>query len=1008
MKIRRVMAVMLSLLMIAGVFCMPTAFAATGNFFEEEAAALDQQAYDGDDLGAVYTPESTTFKVWAPTASDVKLNLYTTGSDSEEGAAKISTTDMTYTEENGIWAATVEGDQKNVYYTYSVTNDGTTREVVDVYAKAVGVNGDRGMVVDLDSTDPEGWEDDNYVLVQNQTDASVWEVHVKDFSYDPESGISEANRGKYLAFTETGTTYKSEGKYKTGIDYLKELGVKYVHINPFYDFGSIDETGDDTQFNWGYDPKNYNVPEGSYSTNPYDGNVRINEVKQMVKALHDNGIGIIMDVVYNHTYVTDSWFQQTVPYYYYRFGADANTWSSASGCGNDTASEREMYRKYMVESVKYWADEYHIDGFRFDLMGLHDSQTMNEIRAALDEIDTRLLMYGEGWDMSSTSTDADCPPLASQKNSASLSERIGFFNDEIRDGIKGSVFNATEKGYIQGNNSKVSAVKNGIKANVGGGAWTSKAPTQTVTYASAHDNHTLYDRLVNSVKGEVAENYPQRYEDLVAMNKLNAAIVYSSQGIPFILAGEEFARTKYGDHNSYMSSADINMLDWSRVVEYKDLVAYYSGMIELRNNYAPFRDPTTNTVKNNMKDITGVPTGVIAYTIYDETQPWKTVAVCFNNNAEAQEVTLQSNGALPTDWVIVANDQSAGVKNLGEVSGSTVTVPASSALILVDKESFDTAAIPSTKGQVTINHVEAQSGDVLSTDVLTGTIGTYFEATPDSSLALRYDVVSAPEETSGTFTEEDQTLTYTYELYTLKAQDITGDGDVSTEDVLLLQKAIARQEQLTEEQQTVADVNCDGELSVEDVLIYQKTIAKVFVNGIGTVTVNYLDSETGEKVADPTVLEGRTGQSYQTEAKSVPYYDLDETKLPENEAGLFTNGDTQVNYYYNEAKISRTVYVKLQEGATWTPTLHAWDDYNGFLLGDWPGTEMTLQDDGWYAITVECGGVFSCVLSIGGANANTAQTNDITDVDSDIWIVMNVERPNKQSSDYTLYTSKPE
>ena len=318
MKIRRVMAVMLSLLMIAGVFCMPTAFAATGNFFEEEAAALDQRAYDGDDLGAVYTPESTTFKVWAPTASDVKLNLYTTGSDSEEGAAKISTTDMTYTEENGIWAATVEGDQKNVYYTYSVTNDGTTREVVDVYAKAVGVNGDRGMVVDLDSTDPEGWEDDNYVLVQNQTDASVWEVHVKDFSYDPESGISEANRGKYLAFTETGTTYKSEGKYKTGIDYLKELGVKYVHINPFYDFGSIDETGDDTQFNWGYDPKNYNVPEGSYSTNPYDGNVRINEVKQMVKALHDNGIGIIMDVVYNHTYVTDSWFQQTVPYYYYR------------------------------------------------------------------------------------------------------------------------------------------------------------------------------------------------------------------------------------------------------------------------------------------------------------------------------------------------------------------------------------------------------------------------------------------------------------------------------------------------------------------------------------------------------------------------------------------------------------------------------------------------------------------------------------------------------------------
>ena len=408
-KTRRIISLLLCVMLVVSMVsvAMVSTSAANANPYSVAAMALDAEyAYDGD-LGALYTPDATTFKVWAPLATEVKLNRFATGSDDEDGAQDLGTVEMEKLMENerwtGVWTITISGDIVNTYYTYTITNPNhiynstgpKTVETQDPYSYAVGVNGNRSMVVDLSKTDPVDWDRDSHVFTDEQTDAIIWEVHVKDFSYAENSGVSAENRGKFLGFTETGTTLNNEGSISTGIDYLKSLGVTHVQINPMYDFATIDESGDPTQFNWGYDPKNYGVPEGSYSSNPYDGNVRINECKQMIKALHDAGIGVIMDVVYNHTYSVDSCFTACVPEYYYRMTATGG-YSQQSGCGNDTASERAMYRKYMREMIKYWTEEYHIDGLRFDLMGVHDGETMNMIREDMDAIDPRIIMYGEG------------------------------------------------------------------------------------------------------------------------------------------------------------------------------------------------------------------------------------------------------------------------------------------------------------------------------------------------------------------------------------------------------------------------------------------------------------------------------------------------------------------------------------------------------------------------------------------------------------------------------------
>ena len=698
------------------------------------------------------------------------------------------------------------------------------------------------------------------------------------------------NRGKYLAFTENSTTVNASGTSTTGMAYLKELGVNYVQLLPIFDFGSVDEASKEDQFNWGYDPKNYNVPEGSYSSNPYDGNVRINEVKQMVQAIHNNGMGVVMDVVFNHTYEgAKSWFNITVPDYYYRF-TDSGSWSNGSGCGNDTASEHLMFRKYMVDSVVYWAKEYHIDGFRFDLMGLHDVETMNAIRAALDELEggEKILMYGEGWSLGTNAEPGTV--MATQQNMKKLSDRIGAFNDGIRDGIKGSNFNASEGGYIQGGQGQAS-VKSGITAEVGNWA---NFPTQTVTYNSCHDNYTLWDKLV-ATSGSI-DDYKVRDEKLVSMNKLAAAITLTSQGISFFQAGEEFARTKRGDENSYRSSSKINQLDWDRRNDYSDLVQYYAGLIEIRKNFAPFTDPTETSVKN-IKFIENLPKGVIAYTLKndlkDENQ-WKQAAVMFNATGENVEVELPEG--LANDWVVVVNGDSAGLGGLSVVNGNKAVVKSGTALMLVDKESFDSAKLKSDKGTVTVKHVDIDSGNVIKKQVISGTIGNKYSVKADDSLSMEYTYKNSEGSVTGKYTAEGTEVTLNYTKYT---------------------------------------------------------------GTFGTATIKFVDSETGKELTDAITQTGRTGDRYYTaEIPTIKGYALDLTNLPTNGAGKFTEGNTEIVYKYTPIQ-NEAVTVHYYNSNGWDNlTLYAYG--NGTqnasetkaIVGEWPGAAMKNDGDGWWSYTI--------------------------------------------------------
>ena len=637
---------------------------------------LDEQAYLGDDLGAVYSKEKTVFKVWSPSASAVELKIYASG-DSPVCTSSHSMTKL----EKGVWSITLDGDWKNTYYTYLVTVGGVARETADIYAKAAGVNGNKSMVVDLESTNPSGWKNDKHIFCNAPTDAIVWEIHVRDFSISKVSGVSKKNKGKFLAFTESGTTLDNKGKVATCLDYLKKFGVTHVQILPMYDYATVNEANENTnEFNWGYDPKNYNVPEGSYSTNAFDGNVRIKELKQMIMALHNAGIGVIMDVVYNHMYAAKgSWFDNTVPDYYFRLDEKGKL-SDGSGCGNETASEHLMYRKFMTDSMLYWIKEYHVDGFRFDLMGVHDVDTINGIRKAIDEnIENgeKIIMYGEPWTGGKLGTDID---TCVKKNIHKLNERVGAFNDSFRDAVKGHVFNALEKGFIQ-SGEYVEQLKDGITANCLSKKSTFNQPSQAVTYTSAHDNYTLYDKLVLSVKNDTS--YAERDEKLVAMNKLAAALTLTSQGIVFMQAGEEFARTKFGDENSYVSSDEINQIDWNNLVKYADLAQYYAGLIKIRKHFAPFREPTKKSAE--LIQFSDTKSGIVAYTLENTVTPekeWKSVAVIANANDTEQTVELIAKN---TKWKVIADGKKAGLETLGIVSGNSVTVPPLSAMILVQK-----------------------------------------------------------------------------------------------------------------------------------------------------------------------------------------------------------------------------------------------------------------------------------------------------------------------------------
>ena len=638
--------------------------------YYSSAAFEEQFTYTGSDLGATWSEEQTSFRLWAPTATAVTINLYESGTP---GAMDLFDQIPMTADVNGTWVATVQGDLNKTYYTYSVEVNGQINEACDPYARATGVNGLRAMVIDLDSTDPEGWaEDTDPHAGNNITDAIIYELHVRDLSVDESSGIT--NKGKFLGLIEAGTT--NPNGIPTGLDHIKSLGITHLHLLPSYDYASVDETNLDTpQFNWGYDPLNYNVPEGSYSTDPYHGEVRVQEFKQMVKGLHNNGISVIMDVVYNHVYNAQTFcFNQIVPQYFSRVDENG-IYSQVSGCGNDTASERSMVKKYIVDSVTYWADEYHIDGFRFDLVGLIDTETINAVIEEVHKTHPNVIFYGEGWNMDSTLVTKDGYTMTNQQNSIETPE-FAFFSDTIRDALRGPMGTDYKGGFI----SVVGGYANNV-ANcfLGAPNWC-KSPTQTVNYASCHDNLALFDKITKSTR-------KYTFEERVQMNNLAAAIVMTSQGIPFFQAGEEMLRSKpledgSFDHNSYRSPDSVNNLKWNDLNNeiYRQVRDYYAGLIAFRKAHPALRMTTAEQVSANITRVTeGVESNVLAFEFAAGANGEENdgMFAIFSGRGTATTVPLPEGV-----WTIYINSQNAGITPLGTAEGS-VTLDPTSAMFLV-------------------------------------------------------------------------------------------------------------------------------------------------------------------------------------------------------------------------------------------------------------------------------------------------------------------------------------
>lgn len=637
---------------------------------------FDYEVYEGNDLGAVYTPKMTRFKVWAPEAEAVKLNLYKEG----EGDNLIERCTMKKSR-NGIFTFERQGDCNGIYYTYTVVNHGDEQEAVDPYTKAAGVNGRRGMVINLEKTNPQGFELDEYRNPEHITDAIIYEGSVRDFTMDESGGVF--HNGKFLGLTEANTT--NHFGEATALDYISGLGITHVQILPAFDFETVDEKNQKAQYNWGYDPDNYNVPEGSYAVNPYDGAVRVQEMKQMVLALHSRGIGVIMDVVFNHTYRRDdSNLQKIVPGYYYR--SDETGYTNGSGCGNEVASDRPMVQKLIVDSLIYWAKEYHIDGFRFDLMGVLDIDTMNVIAERLKEIRPDIYLYGEGWNGGPSS-------LAEEKRAFKASAKkmpgIGMFNDDIRDTIKGSVFYDDHLGFVNGGTHLENALRYGITGAVahpqvdydayGSKPW-AKEPGQSINYVSCHDNYTLWDKLSVSCP-EASE------EKKKAMNRLCAAIVFTSQGVPFIQAGEEFLRSKplpekkgFAE-NSYNMPDAVNSIKWDNIHEYPDMIAYYKGLMALRKAHPVFRMQSEAEMTQNLCFLSDTPENVVAYLLKgkgaDDTP--ENILVIFNGNDEEILYNLPEG-----KWKILVDDKTAGADGKKIISEKADVEPLSA--LVLEKE----------------------------------------------------------------------------------------------------------------------------------------------------------------------------------------------------------------------------------------------------------------------------------------------------------------------------------
>lgn len=620
-----------------------------------------------------YSPIETKFTLWAPTAEEVRVLLYDSGN--EGSAYQTLSLEMG---EDGIWNTSIKEDLKGKFYTFNVKVNGKwLGDTPGIMAKAVGVNGKRAAVIDLRSTDPEGWANDVRPLLKDYADIIVYEMHHRDFSLDSVSGIR--NKGKFLALTELGTT-TSQGE-KTGIDHLKELGVTHVHILPSYDYASVDESKPDkAQYNWGYDPQNYNVPDGSYSTDPYKPDVRIKEFKQMVQALHKAGIRVVLDVVYNHTFNTEeSNFERTVPGYFYRQTKDGKP-ANGSGCGNETASDRAMMRKYMVESVLYWINEYHIDGFRFDLMGIHDIETMNEIRAAVDKIDPSIFIYGEGWAASAPQLDQE--ELAMKANIYKM-PRIAAFSDEMRDGLRGGWDDDRKGAFLIGQPGHEMSIKFGLvgavkhpqvindSVNYSKEPWALQ-PTQMISYVSCHDDMCLADRLKATMPDATDE-------ERASLHKLAETFVFTSQGVPFIFAGDEMMQDKKGIHNSYNSPDSINTIDWRNKTIHHDVFDYVRELITLRKNHPAFRMGDADKVRQYMEFLPVEGSNLVAFILKDNANgdSWKNIIVAFNSRKEPAKLSIPAGR-----YTIVCKDGKIKQSGMGQVSGNEIIVPARSAMII--------------------------------------------------------------------------------------------------------------------------------------------------------------------------------------------------------------------------------------------------------------------------------------------------------------------------------------
>ncbi|MFZ9213637.1 MAG: type I pullulanase [Sediminibacterium sp.] len=642
---------------------------ATASYGTAQNISSRYPVYNGKDLGLTYSPAAATFKIWAPTATAARLNVY----KSDMGGSVIRSINMNKGE-NGVWQITVPENLKNSYYTFQVNIDNAwSEEVVDPYAKACGTNGLRAQVIDLKETNPVGWEKDkspNFSVSNKQTDAVIYELHVRDASIHASSGIK--NKGKFLGLAEVGT--KNSAGQSTGLSHIKELGVTHVHLLPFYDYNSVDETKAAVQYNWGYDPVNYNIPEGSYSTNPSDGKVRIKELKELIKTMHSNGLRIIMDVVYNHTALTkNSNFNILVPDYYYRKRADG-TFSDASSCGNETASDHAMFQKFMIESVVYWVKEYHIDGFRFDLMGIHDIETMNLISDTLHKIKPSIVLYGEGWTSSSSPLPDDKRAL--KKNAAKLNG-IAVFSDDMRDGIKGSVFNINDRGFATGQIENSESVKFGIvaagthpqinysKVNYSKEPYTA-GPAGLINYADCHDNNILWDKIELSFKeASVAQR--------TKMHELAYAIVLTAQGASFLHAGTEFLRTKNGVENSFDKGDVVNGINWDLKTKNNASYQFIKNLVQIRRAHPAFRMQTAQQIATHLNFENNQPAGIIAYTLNGAAvgDSWKKIWVAFNGSQNPQTLTVPKG-----TWKVGFYGQDA------PKIGNNFTLAGSSAVIL--------------------------------------------------------------------------------------------------------------------------------------------------------------------------------------------------------------------------------------------------------------------------------------------------------------------------------------